>query len=46
MRAAQHRRHRLQAVRTTLLYGCCQVSEQPAVCAWKRSFRLRSSLAP
>ena len=34
------------AVRTTLLYGCCAVSEQPAVCAWKRSAagarRLRS----
>ncbi len=33
------------AVRTTLLYGCCAVSETPAVCVWKRSFHERSSLA-
>ena len=38
LRAAHHRGERLQsAVRTTLLYGCCAVSEQPAVCAWNRS---------
>ena len=34
------------AVRTTLLYGCCAVSETPAVWVWKRSFHDRSSLAP
>ena len=34
------------AVRTTLLYGCCAVSETPAVCVWKRSFHERSSFAP
>ena len=33
------------AVRTTLLYGCCAVSETPAVCEWKRSFSDRSSAA-
>ena len=27
------------AVRTTLLYGCCAVSETPAVWLWKRSFQ-------
>jgi methylmalonyl-CoA mutase, N-terminal domain len=26
-------------VRTTLLYGCCAVSEQPAVWVWKRSIQ-------
>jgi hypothetical protein len=34
------------AVRTTLLYGCCAVSETPAVCEWKRSFSDRSLFAP
>ena len=34
------------AVRTTLLYGCCAVSETPAVCVWKRSFHERSLFAP
>jgi hypothetical protein len=34
------------AVRTTLLYGCCAVSETPAVCVWNRSFHDRSFLAP
>src|SRR5262249_47451767 len=33
-------------VRTTLLYGCCAVSEQPAVCVWKRHIHERGSLAP
>ena len=33
------------AVRTTLLYGCCAVSEHPAVCTCVRSFQERSSLA-
>ena len=28
-----------------MLYGCCAVSETPAVCVWKRSFSDRSSLA-
>ena len=28
-------------MRTTLLYGCCAVSEQPAVCVWKRSAHVR-----
>ena len=32
------------AVRTTLLYGCCAVSETPAVWLWKRSFHDRSFL--
>ena len=32
------------AVRTTLLYGCCAVSDTPAVWLWKRSFHDRSSL--
>ncbi len=44
--AAEHRGERLQAVRTTLLYGCCAVSETPAVWVWKRSFHDRSSFAP
>ncbi len=34
------------ATRTTLLSGCCAVSVEPAVCAWKRSIWLRGSLAP
>ena len=34
------------AVRTTLLYGCCAVSDTPAVWVWKRSFHERSSSAP
>ncbi len=34
------------AVRTTLLYGCCAVSEQPAVCVWKRHIQERGSFAP
>ena len=34
------------AVRTTLLYGCCAVSDTPAVCVWKRSFHDRSFFAP
>ena len=34
------------AVRTTLLYGCCAVSDTPAVWVWKRSFHERSSFAP
>ena len=34
------------ATRTTLLYGCCAVSDTPAVCVWKRSFQERSSRAP
>ena len=34
------------AVRTTLLYGCCAVSETPAVWVWKRSFHERSFFAP
>ena len=34
------------AVRTTLLYGCCAVSDTPAVWLWKRSFHDRSFLAP
>ncbi len=34
------------AVRTTLLYGCCAVSDTPAVCVWNRSFQERSSFAP
>ncbi len=34
------------AVRTTLLYGCCAVSDTPAVCVWNRNFQLRSSFAP
>ena len=32
--------------RTTLLYGCCAVSETPAVWAWVRSIIDRGSLAP
>src|SRR5436190_927686 len=32
--------------RTILLYGCCAVSEQPAVCVWKRSIHERGSFAP
>jgi hypothetical protein len=34
------------AVRTMFSSGCCAVSETPAVCAWKRISRLRSSFAP
>ena len=34
------------AVRTTLLYGCCAVSDTPAVWVWKRSFHERSFRAP
>ena len=34
------------AVRTTLLYGCCAVSETPAVWLWNRSFHDRSFFAP
>src|SRR6185436_20681558 len=34
------------AVRTTLLYGCCAVSDTPAVWLWKRSFHERSFFAP
>ncbi len=34
------------AVRTTLLYGCCAVSETPAVWVWKRSHWAFSVLAP
>ena len=34
------------AVRTTLLYGCCAVSETPAVWVWKRSCHERGFLAP
>ena len=33
------------AVRTTLLYGCCAVSDTPAVCVWNRSFHDRSCRA-
>ena len=33
------------AVRTTLLYGCCAVSDTPAVCAWKRSCHDRGFFA-
>src|SRR5579875_3073554 len=33
-------------VRTTLLYGGWAVSEQPAVCAWKRKAQERGFLAP
>ena len=33
-------------MRTTLLYGCCAVSDTPAVCAWKRSCHDRGFLAP
>src|SRR5512141_2942162 len=33
-------------VRITLLYGCCAVSEQPAVCVWKRHIQERGSFAP
>ncbi len=33
-------------VRTTLLYGCWAVSEQPAVWVWKRSIQERGFLAP
>ena len=46
LRAAQHRRQRLQAVRTTLLSGCWAVSVEPAVCVWKRSSSERASFAP
>src|SRR5215831_14063060 len=35
-----------RAVRTTLLYGCCAVSEQPAVWVWKRHIQERGSFAP
>ena len=34
------------AVRTTLLKGCCAVSETPAVCEWQRISSERSSFAP
>ncbi len=34
------------AVRTTLISGCCAVSDTPAVCAWKRIRSERSSRAP
>ena len=34
------------AVRTTLLYGCCAVSDTPAVWVWKRSHWARSVVAP
>ena len=34
------------ATRTTLFRGCCAVSVEPAVCAWKRSISERSSFAP
>jgi hypothetical protein len=34
------------AVRTTLLSGCCAVSETPAVWVWKRSHCAFSVLAP
>ena len=34
------------AVRTTLLSGCCAVSETPAVWVWKRSHCARGSVAP
>jgi hypothetical protein len=34
------------ATRTTLLYGCCAVSETPAVCACVRSFMLSAFFAP
>ena len=33
------------AVRTTLLSGCCAVSDTPAVWVWKRNFKERSSSA-
>ena len=32
--------------RATLLSGCCAVSEQPAVCVWKRSIHERGFFAP
>ena len=34
------------AVRTTLLYGCCAVSDTPAVWVWKRSCHERGFFAP
>ena len=34
------------AVRTTLLYGCCAVSETPAVWVWNRSHCAFSVFAP
>ena len=33
-------------VRTTLLYGCWAVREQPAVCVWNRSIHERGFFAP
>ena len=33
-----------KVTRTTLLYGCCAVSETPAVCAWVRMRSARSFL--
>ena len=44
--AAQHAASACSAVRTTLLYGCCAVSDTPAVCVWKRSCHDRGFLAP
>ena len=35
-----------RATRTMLLWGCCAVREQPAVCACVRSIQERGSLAP
>ena len=34
------------AVRTTLLSGCCAVSDTPAVWVWNRSHCARGSVAP
>ena len=34
------------AVRTTLLSGCCAVSDTPAVWVWKRSHWARGEVAP
>ena len=34
------------ATRATLLNGCWAVRVTPAVCEWKRSFRLSAFLAP
>ena len=34
------------AVRTTLLSGCCAVSDTPAVWVWKRSHWARGDVAP
>jgi len=46
LRAAITAARACNAVRTTLLYGCCAVSEQPAVCAWNRSAQERGDFAP